>query len=237
MCRLFGFRSVIQSQVHRSLVQADNALGQLSTDHPDGWGVAYYVDGAPHVTRSPSAAIDDHIFHRVSGVVASETVIAHVRKATVGGLNVLNCHPFQYGRWVFAHNGEIKKFDDSREALVNTTSVIDTIAAEHAYVQDGVTVIPIGGIAYASSRGISKVEIKIDNGDWIEADRRTPISETTWTIWRYDWPFEAGDHTFSVRCTDGNGDLQTNARRGVRPDGATGIYSIEREIKSASNET
>lgn len=118
MCRLFGFRSVIQSQVHRSLVQADNALGQLSTDHPDGWGVAYYIDGAPHVTRSPAAAIDDHIFHRVSGVVASETVIAHVRKATVGGLNVLNCHPFQYGRWVFAHNGEIKKFEASRGALV-----------------------------------------------------------------------------------------------------------------------
>jgi len=118
MCRLFGFRSVIQSQVHRSLVQADKGLGQLSTDHPDGWGVAYYIDGAPHVTRSPSAAIDDHIFHRVSGVVASETVIAHVRKATVGGLNVLNCHPFQYGRWVFAHNGEIKKFEDCREDLV-----------------------------------------------------------------------------------------------------------------------
>ncbi len=117
MCRLFGFRSVIQSQVHRSLVKADNALGQLSTDHPDGWGVAYYVDGAPHVTRSPTAAIDDHIFHRVSGIVASETVIAHVRKATVGGLNVLNCHPFQYGRWVFAHNGEIKKFDQSRKKL------------------------------------------------------------------------------------------------------------------------
>jgi glutamine amidotransferase len=98
-------------------VQADNALGQLSTDHPDGWGVAYYIDGAPHVTRSPAAAIDDHIFHRVSGVVASETVIAHVRKATVGGLNVLNCHPFQYGRWVFAHNGEIKKFEETRKPL------------------------------------------------------------------------------------------------------------------------
>lgn len=117
MCRLFGFRSVIQSQVHRSLVHADNALGRLSSDHPDGWGVAYYIDGAPHVTRSPAAAIDDHIFHRVSGIVASETVIAHVRKATVGGLNVLNCHPFQYGRWVFAHNGEIRDFERHREAL------------------------------------------------------------------------------------------------------------------------
>ncbi|RLB52905.1 MAG: class II glutamine amidotransferase [Deltaproteobacteria bacterium] len=119
MCRLFGFRSVIQSQVHRSLLHADNALCQLSSDHPDGWGVAYYVDGTPHVTRSPAPAIDDQIFHRVSGVVASETVIAHVRKATVGELNVLNCHPFQHGRWTFAHNGDIKEFDQHREAMVD----------------------------------------------------------------------------------------------------------------------
>jgi glutamine amidotransferase len=118
MCRLFGFRSVIQSQVHRSLVRADNALGQLSEEHRDGWGVAYYVDGAPHVTRSPTQAIDDQIFHRVSGIVASETVIAHVRRATVGELNVLNCHPFQYGRWTFAHNGEVRRFAEAKSKLV-----------------------------------------------------------------------------------------------------------------------
>lgn len=110
MCRLFGFRSVIQSQVHRSLVAADNALGRQSAGHPDGWGVAYYVDGAPHVTRSPSHALSDALFHRVSGVVASETVLAHVRKATQGPLTVLNCHPFQYGRWVFGHNGDVPRF-------------------------------------------------------------------------------------------------------------------------------
>lgn len=110
MCRLFGFRSVIPSQVHRSLVAADNALGRQSEEHPDGWGVAYYVDGAPHVTRSPSHALSDALFHRVSGVVSSETVLAHVRKATQGPQTVLNCHPFQYGRWVFAHNGDIPRF-------------------------------------------------------------------------------------------------------------------------------
>jgi len=119
MCRLFGFRSVIPSQVHRSLVAADNALGVQSDRHPDGWGVAFYVDGAPHITRSPAAAVEDHLFHRVSGVVSSETVLAHVRKATVGDLSVLNCHPFQYGRWVFAHNGDIPRFHQAwRRALL-----------------------------------------------------------------------------------------------------------------------
>jgi glutamine amidotransferase len=45
-------------------------------------------------------------------------VLAHVRKATQGDKTVLNCHPFQYGRWVFAHNGDIPDFGARREALV-----------------------------------------------------------------------------------------------------------------------
>ncbi|MEZ4288207.1 MAG: class II glutamine amidotransferase [Polyangiales bacterium] len=117
MCRLFGFRSVIQSQVHRSLLDADNALGSQSGEHPDGWGVAYYVDGAPHITRSPTTALNCQLFQRVSGVVASETVLAHVRKATVGNISVLNCHPFQFGRWTMAHNGDVTDFEQHRETL------------------------------------------------------------------------------------------------------------------------
>lgn len=119
MCRLFGFRSVIPSQVHRSLLSADNALGTQSSNHPDGWGVAFYVDGAPHLTKSPSTALNDHLFHRLSGVVASETVLAHVRKATKGSISVLNCHPFQFGRWTFAHNGDVQVFDSIRDALLD----------------------------------------------------------------------------------------------------------------------
>lgn len=118
MCRLFGFRSVIPSQVHRSLLAAENALGVQSNQHPDGWGVAFYIDGAPHVTRSPSTALGDALFHRLSGVVASETVLAHVRKATQGDKTVFNCHPFQHGRWVFAHNGDIPRFEDVRAGLL-----------------------------------------------------------------------------------------------------------------------
>ena len=118
MCRLFGFRSVIQSQVHRSLMDADNALGSQSAEHRDGWGVAFYVDGAPHITRSPTTAIDCALFQRVSGIVASETVLAHVRRATNGENSVLNCHPFQYGKWVMAHNGDIQDFPRHRAELV-----------------------------------------------------------------------------------------------------------------------
>ena len=118
MCRLFGFRSVIPSQVHQSLVGAENALMLQSDRHPDGWGVAYYVANYPHLIKSASQAMDDHLFKHVSGIVSSETVIAHVRAATHGVLSLVNSHPFQFGRWIFAHNGNIPDFENVREKLI-----------------------------------------------------------------------------------------------------------------------
>lgn len=118
MCRLFGFRSVIYSQVHSSLTQTDNALINQSLDHPDGWGVSYYIGGAPHIIKSDRTAINDSLFKKVSGVVSSQTVLAHVRNATLGQVNILNTHPFQYGKWTFAHNGNIKGFDQFRDQIL-----------------------------------------------------------------------------------------------------------------------
>lgn len=118
MCRIFGFRSVLQSQVHRSLRSADNALAVQSRVHPDGWGVAYYVAGSPHVIKSTGTAGSDHLFERVSGLLTSQTVLAHVRRATQGALSTLNSHPFQHGRWVFAHNGDVPAFPEVKDALV-----------------------------------------------------------------------------------------------------------------------
>jgi glutamine amidotransferase len=119
MCRLFGFRSVIRSQVHRSLVSADNALQVQSSHHPDGWGVVYYVGGSPHLVRNAASAVSDKLFARVSGVVASETVLAHVRRATQGDHTLVNAHPFQYGRWTFAHNGNLEGFARHRQLLLS----------------------------------------------------------------------------------------------------------------------
>lgn len=118
MCRLFGFRSIIYSKVHSSLLHADNALMSQSIRNPDGWGVAFYREDTPHLIKSADRALDDHIFQKVSGVVSSQSVIAHLRKATQGDLSILNSHPFQYGKWVFAHNGNLKNFSEYKEKLL-----------------------------------------------------------------------------------------------------------------------
>ena len=113
----------------------------------------------------------------------------------------------------------------SKEALVKATSVIDTVAAHAAYEKDGQTLVPVGGIAFAGARGISKVEVRVDGGPWQEAMLRMPLSETTWVIWRYDWPFQSGRHEFEVRCAELDGTPQIEEEQGNRPNGATGIHS------------
>ena len=122
MCRILGFRSVLDSRVHSSLMSADNALAVQSQAHPDGWGVAYYVAGSPHLVKATGAARTDTLFKRVSGVVTSQTVLAHIRKATQGDLSSLNSHPFQFGRWVMAHNGDVPEFGQYRDQLLQRVS-------------------------------------------------------------------------------------------------------------------
>jgi hypothetical protein len=115
-------------------------------------------------------------------------------------------------------------------AQVKTTSVIDTVAVNAVYESGGRQVVPVGGIAFSGDRGISKVEVRVDGGQWTEAQLRSPLSETTWAIWRYDWPFEAGHHLFEVRCVDGNGDPQIEQASEAHPSGATGIHQREADV-------
>jgi DMSO/TMAO reductase YedYZ molybdopterin-dependent catalytic subunit len=113
-----------------------------------------------------------------------------------------------------------------RIARMKATSVIDTVSVDMMLAQaDSSTRIPVGGIAHAGARGISKVEVRVDDGPWREARLRAPLSETTWVVWRYDWPFQPGNHTFTVRCFDGGGVPQIVDVAPPHPSGASGLHS------------
>ena len=112
------------------------------------------------------------------------------------------------------------------QARMKATSVIDTVSVDMMIVQaDARTLIPIGGIAHAGARGVSKVEVQVDGGEWREAQLRVPLSGLTWVIWRYDWPFREGRHTFKVRCYDGAGAPQIVEEAPPAPSGASGLHS------------
>lgn len=112
-------------------------------------------------------------------------------------------------------------------AQIKTTSVIDTVALDEIEERVGRTIVPVGGMAWAGDRQVSKVEVRVDGGDWQEAELREPLSETTWVLWRYEWPFEEGEHTFEVRTFEADGTPQIAERNPQRPSGATGIHSFD----------
>jgi hypothetical protein len=117
------------------------------------------------------------------------------------------------------------------KAEVKATSVIDTVAVKSLVTRDGQTYVPIGGIAYSGAKGISKVEIRVDDAPWEAAELREPLSGLTWVIWRYDWPFNEGTHRFAVRAYDGQGQLQETEETISQVGSAvTGIYEEYRTI-------
>jgi hypothetical protein len=113
----------------------------------------------------------------------------------------------------------------SQEAIPHTTSVIDTVGM--SMMVGEAAILPVGGIAYAGARGISRVDVQVDDGPRVAAQLITPaLSPLTWVLWRYDWPYVAGKHSFRVRAHDGRGELQPTEERGPHPDGASGIYEM-----------
>ncbi len=115
----------------------------------------------------------------------------------------------------------------SQEARPHIVSVIDTLAPE----PDAQGIVPVGGIAWAGDRGISRVELQVDDGPWEEAELRTPpLSGLTWVLWRYNWQATEGRHALTVRATDGTGALQIAQEQDVHPDGATGYHSVGTRI-------
>ncbi|HEY5598278.1 MAG TPA: class II glutamine amidotransferase, partial [Kiloniellales bacterium] len=122
MCRLYGFRANEPTRVECSLVYAQNALmAQSRKDlegqtHGHGWGVAEHPDGGvPFVEKQAWAAYHGEQFKKTAARVYSKTVIAHVRRATVGPPGLENTHPFVHGAWLFAHNGTVPNFARVRE--------------------------------------------------------------------------------------------------------------------------
>ncbi len=85
--------------------------------------------------------------------------------------------------------------------------------------------VPIAGIAWAPDRGVSKVEVAID-GEWHDAELSAPISDTTWVQWVVAWDATPGQHTVSVRATDGTGAVQEERSSRPAPDGARGWHTV-----------
>ncbi|MCJ7709542.1 MAG: molybdopterin-dependent oxidoreductase [Chloroflexi bacterium] len=111
----------------------------------------------------------------------------------------------------------------AKEAPILTQSRIDTPRRSSA-LQPGP--VPVAGVAWAPDRGISRVEVSVDGGEWNEATLATAIGPQTWVQWQWAWQATSGDHTIAVRATDGNGEVQTADLSRPDPDGARGHHQV-----------
>lgn len=82
--------------------------------------------------------------------------------------------------------------------------------------------VAIAGIAWSQPIGVSRVEVRIDGGDWQEAELGTEVNPRTWRMWRAEFDLAPGSHTVTSRATDANGVTQPEERVMPIPDGATG---------------
>jgi DMSO/TMAO reductase YedYZ molybdopterin-dependent catalytic subunit len=110
----------------------------------------------------------------------------------------------------------------SKEGPIKTQSRIDVPRGSKEL---SAGLVPVAGVAWAPSRGISRVEVQVDDGDWQEAELGPGVADATWRQWLYRWDATPGDHTLRVRATDGTGAVQTSRVAPPDPDGATGLHT------------
>ena len=75
--------------------------------------------------------------------------------------------------------------------------------------------VAVAGVAWAQHRGISEVEVQVDDGPWTRARLAADASIDAWRQWVLDWDATPGSHALRVRARD-------------QPDAAVGRYDPRR---------
>lgn len=114
MCQLLGMNCATPTDITFSFRGFSQRAG-ITSDHCDGFGIAFFEDKACRLFVDNQSAVNSPIAELVRNYpIKSRNVIAHIRKATQGIINLENSHPFireLWGRhWIFAHNGDLKDF-------------------------------------------------------------------------------------------------------------------------------
>lgn len=119
MCRMVGIVSSQAGPVAYELTEAPHSLLWLSRNgfqpytgqrgsHPDGWGLAWREGGEMKLVKGSLPAGEDGHFPEQARAITTDLLIAHVRKASdKKTVSTPNSHPFQHGKLLFAHNGDV----------------------------------------------------------------------------------------------------------------------------------
>lgn len=112
MCQLLGMNCNTPTDITFSFEGFRRRAG-LTDCHTDGFGIAFFEGKGVRIFRDNRPGASSPMADLVSQYrIKSYNVIAHIRKATRGDVNLENTHPFIreiWGEnWVFAHNGTVE---------------------------------------------------------------------------------------------------------------------------------
>ncbi|MEL6891045.1 MAG: molybdopterin-dependent oxidoreductase [Actinomycetota bacterium] len=113
----------------------------------------------------------------------------------------------------------------SKRGPVKTMARIDTPRSG----RDASGTVSVGGVAWAVHRGVSAVQVRFDEGEWLDCELASVPSADTWVQWKYDWDTSSlpgGRYAIEVRAIDGDGEPQPQEPKPVAPDGAQGYHRI-----------
>lgn len=116
----------------------------------------------------------------------------------------------------------------AERAPVKTATRIDT-PSPGASVAAGL--VPFGGVAWATHRGISAVQLRVDDGAWQDARLGPDVGVDYWRQWSLPWQATPGEHRLTARAVDGDGRVQPEQVQGVLPDGPTGWHEIRLRVR------
>lgn len=109
MCELFAMSSKKAIDIHDYLQE----FYSHSRQHPHGWGMACIDQAQVQIEKEPIQAIKSHYLkHRLSVSIDTPIVLGHIRYATIGHIEYVNCHPYTmkdrfHKNWTLIHNGTI----------------------------------------------------------------------------------------------------------------------------------
>jgi len=115
MCQLLGMNCNVPTDICFSF-EGFCERGGRTDSHEDGWGIAFFEGKACRTFLDTLPSVDSPVAKLVREYpIKSLNVIAHIRKASIGAVELCNTHPFSreaWGmNWIFAHNGDLWNYN------------------------------------------------------------------------------------------------------------------------------
>ena len=190
MCQLLGMNCNVPTDICFSFTGFQTRGGATDV-HSDGWGIAFFEGRGCRVFLDPQPSCSSPLAELVRQYpIHSRNVIAHIRKATQGAVELENTHPFMrelWGRyWIFAHNGNLSDFHPELDGACQPVGQTDSERAfcwllqmlrqrfGNAAPESAELFAEIHRLTLAAAR-YGEFNFLLSNGDWLFAHASTRL--------------------------------------------------------------